>query len=101
MSHWAACLLGTHLIHAQPTEVAAALSEFARALRPGGGLLIGFFEGPEFEPFDHAITTAHRWPVDALSAFVSEAGFTITKMHTRTDPGSRPHGAITAVRTVR
>lgn len=88
------------LIHAQPTEVAAALSEFARALRPGGGLVLGFFEGPEFEPFDHAVTTAYRWPVDALSALVSEAGFTVTETHTRTDPGSRPHGAITAVRTV-
>ncbi len=87
------------LIHAQPAEVAAALAEFARALRPGGGLVIGFFEGPVFEPFDHAITTAYRWPVDALSVLVREAGFTVTETHTRTDPGVRPHGAITAIRT--
>lgn len=87
------------LIHAQPAEVAAALAEFARALRPGGGLVIGLFEGPVFEPFDHAITTAYRWPVGALSVLVREAGFTVTETHTRTDPGSRPHGAITAIRT--
>ncbi|GAA2963253.1 class I SAM-dependent methyltransferase [Microbacterium schleiferi] len=88
------------LIHAQAAEVAAALVEFARALRPGGGLVIGFFEGPVFEPFDHAITTAYRWPVDALSILVREAGFTVTETHMRTDPGVRPHGAITAIQTV-
>ena len=88
------------LIHAQPAEVAVALVEFARTLRSGGGLVIGFFEGPVFEPFDHAITTAYRWPVDALSVLVREAGFTVTETHTRTDPGVRPHGAITAIRTV-
>lgn len=87
------------LIHAQPAEVAAVLAEFACALRPGGGLVIGFFEGPVLEPFDHAITTAYRWPVDALSVLVREAGFTVTETHTRTDPGVRPHGAIIALRT--
>ena len=87
------------LIHAQPAEVAVALVEFARTLRSGGGLVIGFFEGPVFEPFDHAITTAYRWPVDALSILVREAGFTVTATHPRTDPGVRPHGAIPASRT--
>lgn len=86
------------LIHSEPGDVSAALVEFARALRPGGGLLLGFFEGPAVEPFDHAITTAYRWPVDALTAVVQHAGFTVTETHTRTDPVVRPHGAIVATR---
>lgn len=86
------------LIHHTPDEAATGLAEFARVLRPDGGLLLGFFEGPVFEPFDHAVTTAHRWPLDALTTLVEDAGFTVTGMHARTDPGARPHGAITATR---
>lgn len=87
------------LIHSTPARVADALAEFARTLRPGGGLLIGFFEGPVFEAFDHAVTTAYRWPVDALSDLVESAGFTVIETHSRTDPGARPHGAIVATRS--
>lgn len=87
------------LIHSEPADVTAALTEFARVLRPGGGLLLGFFEGPAFESFDHAISTAYRWPVDALNARVQQAGFTVTETHTRTDPRARPHGSIVAMRT--
>ncbi len=76
----------------------AVLAEFARVLRPGGGLLLGFFDGPVSEPFGHAIITAYRWPVEALTALVDHAGFAVTSTHTRTDPGARPHGAITATR---
>lgn len=86
------------LIHSPPDEVATMVREFARALRPGGSLLVGFFEGPERAPFEHAITTAYRWPVDALCAVVRECGFTVTETHTRADPGTRPHGAIVATR---
>lgn len=86
------------LIHSTSEQVSTALGEFARALRPGGGLLLGFFEGPEFEPFAHAITTAYRWPISALGNLLQDAGFTITGTSTRTDPGVRPHGAITATR---
>lgn len=86
------------LIHSTPDEARAMVREFSRALRAGGSLLIGFFEGPEREPFDHAITTAYRWPIDVLCALVRECGFTVTETHTRTDPGTRPHGAIVATR---
>lgn len=86
------------LIHHAPDEVATVLVEFGRVLRPGGGLLLGFFEGPVFEPFDHEITTAYRWPLDALTTLVEEAGFTVTSTQTRADLGARPHGAITATR---
>lgn len=86
------------LIHTAPDRISAPLTEFARCLRPGGGLVMGFFTGPRVEPFDHAITTAYRWPIDALASAVEAAGFTVTHTESRTDPGTRPHGAILATR---
>ncbi|MBL5974440.1 MAG: class I SAM-dependent methyltransferase [Candidatus Leucobacter sulfamidivorax] len=38
------------LIHTDPAALGAVLEEFARALGPGGGLLIGFFTGSELRP---------------------------------------------------
>lgn len=84
------------LIHTDPRQIGAVFSEFARALCPGGSLVVGFFEGAELAAFDHAVTTAYYWPVDVLARVVAKAGFTITETHTRVDPGSRPHGAIIA-----
>jgi hypothetical protein len=31
-------------------------------------------------------------------ALLDEAGFDVVDVHTRTDPGHRPHGAISAMR---
>ncbi|TFD88590.1 class I SAM-dependent methyltransferase [Cryobacterium lactosi] len=84
------------LIHHEPGSLRHALAEFARVLRPNGELLLGFFEGPVLEEFEHAITTAYRWPVDALSDELRSARFDIVEAHTRTGPGHRPHGAILA-----
>lgn len=87
------------LIHQPPKALAEPLTEFARAIRPGGSLLVGFFEGPTVEKFDHAVVTAYRWPVDELSRKFAAAGFEVIETHTRTGPGHRPHGAILARRT--
>lgn len=84
------------LIHTDPSLISDALTEFARCVRPGGRLALGFFTGLSLEPFDHAITTAWFWPVEQLQRKVEEAGFTVTNTGTRTDPGTRPHGAILA-----
>jgi len=86
------------LIHHEPTTIRRALDEFARVLRPGGQLLVGFFLGAAVDPFDHAIVTAYRWPADLLGHQVRAAGFDVTETHTRTgaDAGPRPHGAILA-----
>lgn len=54
------------LVHHEPIEVPAVLAEVHRILAPGGSLLVGFFEGPTLEPFDHAVTTAYRWPVERM-----------------------------------
>ena len=84
------------LIHHELGALRDALAEFARVLRPGGELLLGFFEGAALEQFDHAITTAYRWPVYALSDELHSAHFDVIETHTRTGPGYRPHGAILA-----
>jgi SAM-dependent methyltransferase len=86
------------LIHHEPASIRQPLAEFARVLRPGGKLLVGFFTGPDVEPFDHAIATAYRWSPEALAAVLSEAGFEVIETHTRTAAAStpRPHGAMLA-----
>ncbi|WP_245597164.1 class I SAM-dependent methyltransferase [Jiangella gansuensis] len=86
------------LIHTDPVQIDVALAEFARCVRPGGGFAIGFFEGPELVPFDHAVTTAYYWPIALLSSHVERAGFAVTDTHARTDPGARRQGTILAQR---
>ncbi|WP_134323386.1 class I SAM-dependent methyltransferase [Cumulibacter soli] len=86
------------LIHTAPHEIAAALDEFARCLRPHGGLALGFFEGPELVAFEHAVTTAYYWPMDELASRVQDAGFVVTDGRARTDPGVRRQGMLTARR---
>ncbi|UEJ83012.1 class I SAM-dependent methyltransferase [Brachybacterium halotolerans subsp. kimchii] len=84
------------LIHLPPERMQEALASIGRVLRPGGALLLGFFDGPRIEPFDHAITTAHFWPVAELERLLTEVGFTVSAVEQRTDPGARPHGSIGA-----
>lgn len=84
------------LIHHDPQDIRVPLAEFARVIRPGGGLLVGFFEGVAVEAFDHAATTAYRWPVAELGRELVAAGFEVIETHTRTALGPRPHGAIVA-----
>ncbi|WP_449283197.1 class I SAM-dependent methyltransferase [Leucobacter sp.] len=86
------------LIHTAPDAIAAPLAEFARCLGPGGGLLLGFFDGPAGEPFDHAVTTAYFWSAEALTGPLERAGFIVTEARTRVDPGARPQGTIIARR---
>jgi SAM-dependent methyltransferase len=88
------------LIHHDPHTVHIPLNEFARVLRPGGGLLLGFFVGSVIEEFDHAVIGAYKWPVRDLSQQLEAAGFDVIETYSRTskDARLRPHGAIVAQR---
>ncbi|MBF4582329.1 class I SAM-dependent methyltransferase [Curtobacterium sp. VKM Ac-2865] len=86
------------LIHHDPRTIRRPLDEFARVLRPGGRLLVGFFVGDALEAFDHAVVTAWRWPADLLARELEAAGFDVIETHSRTAVSGtpRPHGAIVA-----
>lgn len=86
------------LIHLPPEDLPAVLDEFARVLGDGGGLLIGYADGPAGEPFDHAVATAWYHRAEELGELLAAAGFTVTDHETRRDEGHRPHGSIRAVR---
>jgi len=86
-------------IHHDPSRIALPIAEFARVLRPGGVLLLGFFDGTAVEVFDHAVTPAYRWPASALEPVLEAHGFEVLETHRRTGQGHRPLGAILCRRT--
>ncbi|SEJ51385.1 Methyltransferase domain-containing protein [Arthrobacter sp. yr096] len=88
------------LIHTPPAGISQVLDEFSRCLKPGGSLLIGFFDGPAGESFPHAVTPAYFWSVEEMSARLQDAGFAVIGTHSRADPGVRPHAAIIAQRLI-
>ncbi|WP_244632239.1 MULTISPECIES: hypothetical protein [unclassified Microbacterium] len=67
------------------------------AIREGGGLLVGFFDGADGEAFPHAVTTAHHWSRAGMSALLERAGFAVVDSDARVDEGLRPHASISAV----
>jgi len=81
-------------IHHEPARVDVPLREFARTLRPGGRLMLGFFVGERTEAFDHAVTRAYRWPAAELGRRADAMGFDIIETHTRATRGTRPVGAL-------
>ncbi|TDD24137.1 class I SAM-dependent methyltransferase [Actinomadura sp. KC06] len=71
-------------IHTPPAELPRVFSEFHRVLAPGGHLLIAFqaCDGDTPQPFDHRVTLAYRWPLDALSALLRTAGLIeVARLH--------------------
>lgn len=85
-------------IHHEPSAISLPIGEFARALRPGGRLLLGYFEGSPIEAFDHAVLRAYRWPAEELRLHLEAAGFGVLEMHRRATRGQRPVGAIVCER---
>ncbi|WP_309067175.1 class I SAM-dependent methyltransferase [Microbacterium sp.] len=86
------------VIHTAPSEVPAILREFARVTRRDGSLLMGFFSGPDQEPFDHAVTTAWYWTSDALGRKLERAGFAVEWAVERHEARMRPQAEIIATR---
>lgn len=91
------------LIHTDPEDVPAVLAEFARALAPGGGLLLGFFDGPSRQGFDHRVAPAWFWTPATMSELLADAGFEVTRTEVRgrdaAEISVRPHAAVAAVRS--
>lgn len=85
------------LIHYEPGTIQGPLREFGRVLKPGGTLLVGFFEGDAVEEFAHAVAPAYRWSVDALSAELHSAGFDVLESHVRKTAGERSQATVSAV----
>lgn len=85
-------------IHHGPDAIATPIAEFARVLRPGGQLVLGYFSGQSIEPFDHAVVRAYRWPVEELRRMVMAAGFDVLETHSREARDQRPVGAIVCER---
>lgn len=81
-------------IHHAPDAIITPISEFARVLRPGGLLALGFFSGEVVEPFDHAVTRAFRWPTEELSDVLDAAGFDVMERYLRQARGQRPVGTV-------
>ncbi|MCE5288914.1 MAG: hypothetical protein LLG14_06680 [Nocardiaceae bacterium] len=86
------------LIHTEPEQIGAVFTEFARCIRSGGGLALGFFTGSKLEPFEHAVTTAYYWPLDLLASTVEAAGFVVTHAESRPDRPARTLAAVLATR---
>ena len=81
-------------IHHSPAHISEPVAEFARVLRSGGGLVLGFFDGSAVEQFDHAVTPAYRWPVSQMQELLAVNGFEVVETHQRTGRGVRPVAAI-------
>lgn len=85
-------------IHHEPDAVATPIAEFARVLRPGGQLVLGFFSGHSIEPFAHAVVRAYRWPAQELQQMLKAEGFDVLETHLREARDQRTVGAIVCER---
>lgn len=85
------------LSHLDPGQMDGVLAEIRRILSPGGALVVGFFDGPRCEPFEHRVTVAHWWPAEEMAHRLAKAGFTEVECLRRGQEGEqRPHAAIAA-----
>ena len=89
------------LVHLEPGQLQGALTGVRRLLAPGGALVVGFFEGPVREPFEHQVTTAYRWPVDEVADLLAAAGFVEVERSRRPREGERRPHAVLAARALR
>ncbi|MFJ7210673.1 class I SAM-dependent DNA methyltransferase [Amycolatopsis sp. NPDC098790] len=80
------------VIHTPPAELPGYFAEFTRTLAPGGHVLLGCFEAGEVSEFDHKVTTAYVWPLDALASMAAEAGLAVVgRLYREHVEGERPY----------
>lgn len=83
------------LIHTPPEDLLRLVDEAVRVLAPGGRLLVGFpttaADVSAVECFDHTVTTAWRWPVEALTDVLRRAGLVVTARSVREPEGAERH----------
>lgn len=83
------------LIHTPPEDLLVLVDEAARVLAPGGRLLVGFpttaADVTAVECFDHKVTAAWRWPVEALADVLRRAGLVVTARSVREPEGAERH----------
>lgn len=84
------------IIHAPAEEIPSLLAAVRRVIPEGGRLLLGFFDGPDGEPFPHAVTTAHTWSIPGMAELLRHAGFLVNDSESRVSEGQRPHASISA-----
>ena len=87
------------IIHLPPDRLPTVTTEFARVLAPGAHLLLSFAATDPTQhnappdnhtPYDHAVTTAHRWRPDYISALLQAAGLVErTRTLTRPEPTAK------------
>ncbi|SDO77686.1 Methyltransferase domain-containing protein [Nakamurella panacisegetis] len=90
------------IIHTPPADVPTAFAEFARVLAPGGLLLLSFQTGdagpPGWTAFEHKVSPAFCWSIDAMSARLTTAGFDeMARLRVEAGPSDRfPGGHVLA-----
>lgn len=85
------------LIHLDPEQLDRALAEVRRILVPGGAFVVGFFDGPVRETFEHKVISAYRWPVNEMAERLASAGFVEVDRQQRQQEGERrPHAVLVA-----
>lgn len=86
-------------IHVPPSELDQVLAGFRRLLTPAGVLVAGFFDSDDdVAAFDHAVTTAYRWPADVFADRLAKAGLTEVErlQHQSKERPDRRYAAIAA-----
>lgn len=93
------------IIHTPPERVPMALAEFARVLMAGGYLLLGFQSDNDtlqnWEAFDHKVSPAYRWSIDALADLLrAERLLEVARLRVQPGPRGRfPEGHLLVRKT--